>query len=318
MSAAQPYQGKPVCVIGATGFIGSALVARLVSHGAHVTAFARGSASPALRELHGARIALGDVRSAADVAQATRDAEFVFMMAGRSGAVESVKESREDLDVNCGGLLNVLETLRAQKLTPRVIFPGSRLQYGKPTRMPVREDDPLQPLVPYGLHKVFCEKYMEFFARQYGFTTAIVRLTNPYGPAPTRYFRGYNLLNAMIAKALAGEAIPIYGEGLQLRDYLYVDDTVELLLAAGGFPSGTIVNGGSGIGVSIAEVAASIVRIAQSGRVEHIAWPAAAAQAETGDFVADISRARSLGWAPATSLENGLRATIEAQRQLGQ
>lgn len=313
MKAAAFYAGKAVSVLGATGFIGSALVRTLVAGGATVTAFARGSASPSLPHLSGARIVLGDIRSAGDVGAALQEAQYVFMMAGRSGAVESVHEAREDLDVNCGGLLNVLQTLREAALTPRIVFPGSRLEYGKPQRNPVPEDEPLLPLVPYGLHKMFCERYLELFERRYGFTTAVVRLTNPYGPAPTQYFRGYNLLNSMISRALEDATITVYGEGTQLRDYLYIDDTVELLLAAGQFPSGTIVNGGSGVGVSIAEVAQTIVHIAKRGRVEHVEWPRAAAQAETGDFVADISKARALGWTPATFLEDGLRATINAQ-----
>lgn len=314
MSGDEFYKEKTVCVLGASGFLGSHLVQRLVPISQKVVAFARGSASPALVALNGASIVLGDVRSSADVARAVGGADIVFAFAGRSGARNSVIDAVEDLSVNCGGLVNVLDALAAQERPARIVFPGSRLQYGTPSRLPAAEDDPLVPLVPYGLHKNFCEAYLELYARRHNVSFAVARLSNPYGPWPAALYRGYNVLNAMILRALAGEAIQIYGEGAQIRDYIYVSDVVDLVLHLGRLPGNVIVNGGSGVGRSIAHVAREIVAAAGSGSVQTVAWPPGTLAVETGDFVADISRARGLGWTPKITLRDGLERTIAAQR----
>ncbi|MDQ6929833.1 MAG: NAD-dependent epimerase/dehydratase family protein [Candidatus Eremiobacteraeota bacterium] len=308
------YKEKSVCVLGASGFLGSHLVARLVPLSRKVVAFARGSASPALEALAGSTIVLGDVRSSSDVARAVAGADIVFAFAGRSGAINSVNDAAEDLSVNCGGLINVLDALAGQERPARIVFPGSRLQYGKPSRLPASEDDPLVPLVPYGLHKNFCEAYLQLYARRYNLSFGVARLTNPYGPWPAALYRGYNVLNTMILRAVRDEAIQVYGDGAQIRDYIYVADVVDLVLLLGQPSDNVIVNGGCGVGRSISEVAREIVKIAGSGSVQSVAWPPGTLAVETGDFVADIQRARGLGWEPKTTLRHGLERTIEAAR----
>ena len=303
-----------MAVFGASGFLGAHLVRALVPIAAHVVAFARGTASPALSALDGAEVVLGDIRNRADVEIASRNAEVIFMMAGRSGAVASLQDPQSDLLTNCSGLLNVLEVVRAQPNPARIIFPGSRLQYGKANRLPVSEDDELQPLVPYGLHKTFCERYLRYYWDRFKVPYGVARLTNPYGPWPAPFFRGYNVLNLMVLKALNNEDVNVYGDGNQLRDYVYVDDAVELLLHLGTHDQNVTVNCGSGEGHRIVEVAERIVRLAGAGRVRHLPWPEPALSVETGDFVADISRARALGWAPKFALDDGLRHAIAQAR----
>ena len=309
------YRDKRVVVFGASGFLGAHLVARLVPLAAHVTAFARGAASPALPALKGATIVLGDVRSSNDVATACLRQDVAFMFAGRSGAVASIEGAREDLDVNCGGLLTVLDGLTRAGHSTRVVFPGSRLQYGRPQRLPVCETDPLAPLVPYGLHKTMCEEYLAFYNRVHNLSYACARLTNPYGPWASPLFRGYNVLNAMIGKALAGDVIEMYGDGAQIRDYIFVGDVVELMLRLGSGRESLVVNAGSGIGHRMIDVANMILEIAGAGSISHRDWPPQALLVETGDFVADIAAARALGWEPRVSLAEGLRKTVAALRE---
>ena len=313
-SALVQYRNKRVAVFGASGFLGAHLVAQLVPVAARVTAFARGAASPSLAALQGADIVLGDVRSRRDVDRATKEQHIVFMMAGRSGAVASIETAREDLDVNCGGLLTVLDSLARANQGARVVFPGSRLQYGRPLSVPVEEDAPRAPLVPYGVHKNMCEEYLSFFQRVHGISFAAVRLTNPYGPSASPLFRGYNVLNLMIRRALSGEAIEIFGDGRQLRDYIYIEDVLALLLRAGAHNESVVINGGSGVGHPLVDVAHRIVHLAGSGSVVHRPWPAEALSVETGDFIADITKAHALGWRPEFSLDEGLTATIGQQR----
>jgi nucleoside-diphosphate-sugar epimerase len=130
----------------------------------------------------------------------------------------------------------------------------------------------------------------------------------------------YGVVNRLIHLALEDATLPIYGDGQQRRDYIYIDDVVEALLAmastAGdeGKRSG-IYNVGTGVGTRIADMAAAIIRAAGGGRVTSVPWPALAEQIETGDFVADITRIRTeLGWRPHVSLEEGLQRTVSFYR----
>jgi nucleoside-diphosphate-sugar epimerase len=125
------------------------------------------------------------------------------------------------------------------------------------------------------------------------------------------------VINRLIHLALADRPLTIYGDGAQLRDYIHVDDVVSAMmaLAESSKADGRSYNVGSGSGISLAEAAQIVVDIAGAGRVEHVEWPALAAQIETGDFVADISRIRNeLGWTPTIALRQGLERTVALYR----
>ena len=124
----------------------------------------------------------------------------------------------------------------------------------------------------------------------------------------------------MIHLALGDRTLPVYGDGAQRRDYIYVDDLVNALirLAASPASAGRAYNVGSGRGTPIVDMAHTIVDLAGGGRVEHVEWPALAAQVETGDFVPDITRiCREVGWVPAVPLRDGLERTIAFIRAHG-
>ena len=125
------------------------------------------------------------------------------------------------------------------------------------------------------------------------------------------------MINRLVHLAIAGDVLPIYGDGRQLRDYVHVDDVTAALMAMGtsNAADGETFNVGSGVGTALVDAATMIVEIAGGGRVEHVAWPPLAARVETGDFVADISKIRStLGWQPSISLRDGLTQTVDFYR----
>ena len=304
------FSRKKVTVLGASGFLGTRLVRRLLPLCAHVVSFSRGSATGSMEVLAGSEIVLGDIREPRDVVRAIRSSDVVFNFAGRSGSIESTHHSFADLEVNVGGLINLLDGAARRTDPPKIVFPGSRLQYGRVAQLPVAETAAQQPLSPYGLHKRFCEDYLEFYARTRGIRYAVARLTNPYGPYHQRYPFGYNVLNQMIARARAGETISVYGDGEQLRDYVFVDDAVDALLILAARESNDVVNVGSGTGTSFRAAAEAIVRLAGRGDVTSIPWPPEAQKVETGDFVADITAVRNLGWQPRYRFEEGVLATL--------
>jgi UDP-glucose 4-epimerase len=311
------YQDAPVVVIGGLGFVGVNLTTRLAAVGARVTVVtpsrARHEQAAARAEAAGVRILEGDVRDRAAVAAAVRGQKVIFNLAGQSGAVRSMEDPWSDLDINCRGSLVLLEALRAEQSTARLVFVGSRLEYGQARTALVDEDHITDPLCLHGIHKLTIERYLRLYGRLFGIRYAIARLTNPYGPGQPFERTAYGVVNRMIQLALAGETLSIYGDGAQRRDYIYVDDAVDALIAMGVSEpaNGRIYNVGTGAGMRLVDLARRIIDIAGGGRIEFVPWPRLAEQIETGDFVADVSRIRrDLGWAPTVTLEQGLRRTV--------
>jgi nucleoside-diphosphate-sugar epimerase len=121
----------------------------------------------------------------------------------------------------------------------------------------------------------------------------------------------------MIHLALSNQALPIYGDGSQQRDYVFVDDTAAALIQLGDNAAADrrAFNVGSGTGTSLADMARTIIGAVGGGRIEHVVWPRLAEQIETGDFVADVTRIRNeIGWAPQTSFTDGIEQTVAFQR----
>jgi nucleoside-diphosphate-sugar epimerase len=318
------FRDRAVLVIGGLGFIGGRLVDVLAARGARVTVVTpsrdRHREAALDHEARGVRIIDGDVRDSAAMESAVRGQHVVFNLAGQSGAVRSMEQPWADLDVNGRGMLTLAEALRRENREARVVFTGSRLEYGRVGPDPVAETHGVDPLCVHAIHKLMAEQYLRLYQRLYGISYAVARVTNPYGPGQPRSRIDYGVVNRLIHLALAGETLPIYGDGRQRRDYIYIDDVVEALLALG-LPDGPslaasgVFNVGTGIGTSIADMATAITRTAGGGRLGFVPWPPLAEQIETGDFVADITRIRAeFGWQPAVALEEGLRRTVAFYR----
>lgn len=315
------FTNRRVCVIGGMGFIGVNLAARLIADEAAVTIL-----TP-LRERHadqadafersGARIVEGDLRDRELMPWLVEQQDLVFNLSGQSGAVRSMEDPWPDLDINLRGNLVLLESLRAANPRAKLVFAGSRLQYGKPQSVPVHEDDGGDPLCLHAVHKRTVEEYLKLYAKLFGLTYTIARITNPYGPGQPKGRTAYGVINRLIHLALANDALTIYGDGGQQRDYVHVADVVDALLAMAdsAAANGRAFNVASGVGTRLVDVANTIIEITGGGHVEHVEWPALAQQIETGDFVADISRARrELGWQPARALRPGLEETVADYR----
>jgi UDP-glucose 4-epimerase len=309
--------GQRVLVVGGLGFIGVNLTRRLVVTGATVTvltpARARHAEPAAALERQGVRVVEGDIRDRDLVTTLVAGQQVVFNLSGQSGAVRSMEDPWTDLDINLRGNLVLLEALRAAAPDAKVVFAGSRLQYGRVDHLPVGEDAAATPLCLHAVHKRTVEEYLKLYGELFGIRYTTARITNPYGPGQPKGRTAYGVINRMIELAIADQALTVYGDGAQRRDYVHVDDVVEALVRMALAPAadGRAYNIGSGVGTRLVDLAAQVVAAVGRGRVEHVAWPPLAQQIETGDFVADISRAaRELAWTPAVALEDGLRQTI--------
>jgi UDP-glucose 4-epimerase len=315
------YETRAVLVLGGLGFIGLNLSRRLIAAGARLTIVTRLRSAhvhdAAAVESAGAVVLEADLRDAEAMRRAVAGQDVLFNLSARSGAVRSVDDPFTDLDVNCRGSLVLLEALRTVNRQAKLVFLGSRLEYGRVGADPVREDHPADPLCAHGIHKLMVEKYLRVYDRLFGMPSVVARVTNPYGPGQSSRRTAYGVVNHMIHLALAGEAITIYGDGRQRRDYIYIEDLITALLALGAAPPahGHLFNVGTGIGTPLIDMARAIVAAAGRGRIELAEWPPLAAEIETGDFVADVSRIRrDIGWSAAVSLDDGLRRTVASHR----
>jgi UDP-glucose 4-epimerase len=317
--------GCRVLLTGGLGFLGLNLVPLLLAAGAEVLVLNRSLHPLALswldRLLDGRAVDLvqGDIADAERMPGWLDGVDLVINLAGESGAVKSLREAQTDMQVNIAGHLNLLDSIRARPARPRVVFVSSRLVYGVTGADPVNEEHPQRPTSLYGLHKLTVEHYYRIYHQHYGIPYTILRLTNPYGPYQLPHRLHYGIVNRFVMAALRGEAIPLYGGGPQLRDYIHVRDAAGAVLRAGvdERAAGETFNVGAGRSVSLGEVARRIVDLAGSGRIEDVPWPEGYQKVETGDFLCDTGRIEErLGWRAETGLDEGLRQTVDAYRAL--
>lgn len=315
------YRGRAVLVLGGLGFIGVNLSRRLLTAGARVTVVTPRrlvhAEEAAEFESSGASIVEADIRDFDAMCRVVRQQDVLFNLSARSGAVRSVEDPLTDLDVNGRGSLVLLEALRTGNREARLVFVGSRLEYGRVGAEPVGEDRLPDPLCVHAVHKLMVEQYLRVYGRLFGVRSAVARVTNPFGPGQPPDRTEYGVVNRMIHMALNDRALTVYGDGSQRRDYIFIDDVVAALLRLGQCATigARTCNVGTGIGTAFIEMARAIIGIAGGGRIEFVEWPPLAEQIETGDFVADISRIRDeVGWAPAVSLHDGLQRTVSFYR----
>ena len=312
----QQLEGRRALVLGGTGFMGSTLARRLVDLGAAVTLTTTRltAASWVADMLDRARIEEADLRDRARMRALIQGQDFLFNFAGVSGAVHSNQYPFEDLDVNGLGVLTVVEVCRELNPQVRVIFPGSRLQYGVPDYLPVDESHPMRPVSIYGADKLLGETYHLLYHHNYGLRATVLRISNPYGFSPDRAESAeYNIANRFIRAALDDRPLRIFGDGRQLRDYIHIDDVVEVVLrvAVDDVTIGQVYNLGAGTPVRLIEIAQLIVEIVGGGRVEHVEWPAAFGAVETGDFYFNIDKlTRTIQWWPQIPLAEGIRRSL--------
>lgn len=240
--------------------------------------------------------------------------QVIFSLAGRSGASDSIANPYTDLDRNLKGHLNILEACRMHNPNALLIFPSSRLVYGKPITQPVNEKHELHPESIYAIHKLTVEQYYLVYKRLYNINCVIFRISNPYGPHQRFGSNNYGILNWFIHKAVQHEPIEIYGDGSQQRDFIHITDLVELLMLSMEKQNlfGHIYNVGYGKGIALKDAAALIKKYVPHTNVVFKPWPEIDGKIETGDYITDIQALReATGWEPTITFEEGIRDTIK-------
>lgn len=323
---AERYTGKRVMITGGLGMIGSSLARKLVAGGAHVllvdACIAPYGANPFniadVRER--LQVNIADIRDREAMKYLVRDQDVIFNLAGQVSHNDSMEAPFLDADINYIGHLNMLECVRQHRPEAVIVHAGSRLQYGQIDRIPVREDHPLRPRSPYALNKAAAENMYLFYHQLHQLRCVAVRIANPYGPRAQMRHSKYCIVNWFIRQAMEDKVIKVFGDGAQIRDYIYIDDLAEALLLSAITPAciGQVLNLGSGQPTRFSEMVEVILRIVGRGRAEAVPWPANYINVETGDYVADIGQVQRLtGWAPGVSFEDGVRRTFAYYREHG-
>ena len=303
-----PLNGAACLVLGGGGFIGTHLCRALAVRGARVTGFGRRQSYP--DALHGIPFVAADLADGEALARAVAGRDYVFHLLGGTTPDSSNRDPVADLTDNALATLRLLDACRdAGK--PKVVFVSSGgTVYGVPQRIPIREDAATDPICAYGVSKLAVEKYLHVYDHLHSLPYIVLRLANPFGPWQ-RPGRGQGVVATLLRRALGGEPLEIWGDGEVVRDFLYVEDAVDALLAAAPYQGAyRVFNVGSGAGRSIGEVAADIGRLRGQAQVLVERKPARVADVPVN--VLDIGLiGRELGWRPHVAWADGLRRTAE-------
>jgi len=313
-----------VLITGGLGFIGSNLAIRLVELGASVTLV-----DAMIPEYGGnlfniqpikdrVTINFGDICDRHAMNWLVQGQDYVFHLAGQVSHLMSISNPFPDIDYNIKGTAVVLEAVRRFNPQAKIVFTGTRGQYGQSVKLPVNEEAPTKPRGIYEISNLTAEKMIEVYGDIHNLPSVLLRLTNIYGPRAQMKHSHYGVVNWFVRLALDDEAIPIFGDGSILRDFLYIDDCVEAILTAAinSEAEGEIFNVGIDHHTSFRELVETIVQVAGTGRWEFTPFSTERKAQEPGDFYSDISKIKAtLGWEPQISLVEGLRRTVEYYRK---
>jgi len=305
----QLIEGKRFLVVGGAGFIGSHIVERLAALGGDVIALDDLS-NGKLTNLAGlgnkVRPVQGDVRTFDFASLGKLDG--IFNEAARA-LLPSFEDPFTDLEVNAGGAARILEY--ARRFDVKVIHASSGSVYGNPVKVPITESHPLNPISPYGVSKLASEFYCSLYYRDYGLDVVALRYFNVYGPRQT-VSEEMGVIPIFVRRSLLKQALRIFGDGKQTRDFLNVGDVVNanLLAYASKKAKGEVMNiGGGGLEISIEELAKVVMKLCNFDA------PLVYADPKPGDIrrlAADNTLAMDLiGYSPRVSLDDGLRQYIQ-------
>jgi len=299
-----------ILVTGGAGFIGSNVTDAFIERG-HDVAILDDLSSGRRENIHAkARLFEIDVSdgAAVDACLAEFKPEIVDHHAAQIDVRDSVTDPVRDARINILGALSLLQSCTRHGVRKFIYASTGGAIYGEGKDLPASETHPINPEAPYGASKHAVEHYLHLWKLIHGLDFTTLRYPNVYGPRQNPH--GEAGVNAIfIGLMLQGKQPHIFGDGEQVRDYLYVDDVVQANLLALEGGSGETLNIGTGIGTSVNDIVAELNRVLAS-QLEPIYEPARSGEVQR--IYLDAQRARDvLGWSPRVSFNEGLRRTVE-------
>ena len=318
------YRGRRVMITGGAGFIGSNLARQLVDLGAEILLVDSlipdyGGNLYNIEDIASRlRLNVADVRMQTTMEALVRNQDVIFNLAGQVSHIDSMRDPYTDLEINCRAQLSILEACRKYNRNVRVVFAGTRQVYGRPDYLPVDEKHLVRPADINGVNKAAGEYYHLLYNNVFDVRACSLRLTNVYGPRQLIKHNRQGFIGWFIRLALEGREIQIFGDGTQLRDFVYVDDAADAFLRAGAADTcdGDIFNVGGDAPISHRDLVQLLVALAGRGSVRFVEWPVDKKRIDIGSFYSDSKKFRqATGWLPAVGLEEGLRRTLAFYRE---
>ncbi len=313
------YKGKEILTTGGLGSIGSNLAIKLGELRANIVIV------DSLIEDYGGnlfniepikakvKVNIADVRDISSMNYLVKNMDYIFNLAGQVSHIDSMENPFIDLEINCKSQLSILEACKKHNREVKIVYTGTRQQYGRADYLPVDEKHLMHPTDVNGINKMAGEWYHILYNNVYGIRATSLRLTNTYGPRLLLKHNRQSFIGWFIRLLLEDKKIDIFGDGKQLREFNFVDDVINALLLAGADDSscGNVYNLGSGNPLSLKELVELMIDINGSGSYKIIPFPEERKKIDIGDFYSDFSKIKKdLGWEPGVSLVEGLKKTF--------
>ena len=309
-------ENKTFLITGGLGFIGSNLALRLNDLNANVIVSSRNldnlyRLSPKEDEIE---VKKSDITIFSQVKEIVANTDVIFHLAAQTSHAYSMKNPQNDTEINVQGTLNLLESIKEVNEEVKLVFTSTKGVTGIPEKLPVDENTPSAPLDVYSINKLTAEEYCKVYQNHYGLDFTILRLTNIFGPRQQVTSPSLGILNFFIGQALKNKTITIYGDGNQLRDYNYVENTIDALLlcASEENAKNETFYLGSNIGTKFKDMAQTIIDVVGKGEMKFIPYPTDANKMEIGDFIVDYSKLNEkLNWKPKINFREGIELTVD-------
>jgi len=316
------YKNKNILITGGSGYLGSSIINALSPIPCKITVL--DVRDDALKPINGqaADISLkqGDIKDKGIWPELLKGIDIVFHFAAQTSSCFANENPVNDLEINLLPVVSLIETCHKNRLRPDIIFAGTVTEAGLTDNLPVSEAFNDQPVTVYDINKLASEKYIQYYSNQMLGRSTVLRLSNVYGPGSASSSADRGILNKMICKALKGEALTIYGNGVFVRDYIYIDDVINAFLMAGANMDkvkGKYFIIGSSIGHSIKDMV-NIVKdevarkTGKKTHIDHVAPPDGLSPIEFRNFIADSSAFKKItGWNAEVSLQEGINRVID-------
>lgn len=310
-------KGLRVLITGGLGFIGSNLVHQCLKLGAEVTIYdcldpRSGGNMYNVHDIRDhVRVTLNDIRNFEGLCSAILNQDILFNCAAYTSHPNSMREPLIDIDVNCKGVINILEAARRFNSEVKIVHVGTSTQIGKMHFSPVTELHPEFPVDVYSANKSASEKHVLIYGGAYGLKTTVIRLANVFGPRSNIKSSDFGFINYFIGLALQGKELTVFGDGQQLRNISYVDDCVAALVLAAmdDKSNGQVFFAVSDKQYNVAEIAQTLVENI-GGTARFVEWPPDRKAIEIGDAVISNEKIKTtLKWNPQFDLQSGLMKT---------
>ncbi len=313
------FKNKKILITGGLGFIGSTLAHRLAKIEADI--YLIDSLIPEYGgnnfNINGiedkVKVNIADVRDKHSMDYLVKDKDIIFNLAGTLSHIDSMNDPFTDLEINCKSQLSILESCRKNNKDVKIIFAGTRGQYGKADHLPVDEKHLMHPTDVNGINNIAGESYHILYNNIYGIRSVSLRLTNTYGPRHQMRHHKQGIINWFIRQLIEEQTIKLYGDGKQIRDINYVDDVVEalLLVACNEKANGEVFNLG-GIPKNLIDLVETMIDVYGKGNYELIPFKDDLKKIEIGDYIANYEKVKNtFGWQPKIFLEEGLRSSFD-------